>query len=70
MSSLNLIKNFSHARLTYTILGGALVATLILGLWAGKDVKTMKDYVLANRELSTAVVTMSLVATFIGAGKS
>ncbi|MEM7173788.1 MAG: ATP-binding protein, partial [Bacteroidota bacterium] len=44
------------------------LVTLVLGLWAGKDVKTMKDYVLANRELSTAVVTMSLVATFIGAG--
>ncbi|MEM7173935.1 MAG: sodium:solute symporter family protein, partial [Bacteroidota bacterium] len=50
--------------LTYTILGGALFATLVLGLWAGRHVKTMKDYVLAGRSLNTGVLTMTLVATF------
>ena len=54
--------------ITYLILGSFLLGTLVLGLWAGKDVKTMKDYVLANRSLSTAVVTMSLIATFIASG--
>ena len=53
---------------SYIIIGGFLLATLALGLWAGKDVKTMKDYVLANRSLSTGVLTITLLATFIGAG--
>jgi SSS family solute:Na+ symporter len=53
---------------SYFILGSFLLGTLILGLWVGKDVKTMKDYVLANRSLSTAVVTISLLATFIASG--
>ena len=55
--------------ITYLILGCFLLGTLALGLWAGKDVKTMKDYVLANRQLSTAVVTMSLVATVIASAR-
>ncbi|MEM7173947.1 MAG: ATP-binding protein [Bacteroidota bacterium] len=56
--------------LTYIVLGSFLLATLALGLWAfvNDRVKTMKEYVLANKELSTAVVTMSLLATFIGSG--
>ncbi|MEM7174023.1 MAG: hypothetical protein AAF380_02070 [Bacteroidota bacterium] len=55
--------------ISYIILGGVFLFTLVLGVWAGKDVKTMKDYVLANRELSTAVVTMSMLATCIGAAE-
>lgn len=42
-----------------------LLATLTLGLWGFRSVETMKDYVLANRSLSTGVLTMTLLTTFV-----
>ena len=38
----------------YLIIGTFLLGNLALGLWAGRGVKTMKDYVLANRSFNTA----------------
>ncbi len=50
------------------ILAAFLSTTLALGLWAGRGVKTMKDYALANRSLGAGVLTITLLATFIGSG--
>ena len=47
-------------------LGLFLLLNLAVGLWAGRGVKTMKDYALANRSLGSGVLAMTLIATFIG----
>ena len=52
----------------YYILGTFLVVTLAVGLWTGRNVRTMKDYALANRSLGVGVLTMTLLATFIAQG--
>ncbi len=53
---------------SYIIIGTFLISTLILGLFAGRNVKTMEDYILANRSLNTPVLIMTLLATFIASG--
>lgn len=47
------------------MVGAFLIITLILGLWAGRNVKTLKDYALANRQLGVGVLTMTFLATEI-----
>jgi SSS family solute:Na+ symporter len=48
------------------IVGAFLLLTLVVGLWAGRNVKTLKDYALANREFGVGVLTMTFLATYIG----
>ena len=51
--------------LNLLVVGAFLLLTLIVGLWAGRNVKTMKDYALANREFGAGVLTMTFLATKI-----
>ena len=48
------------------IVGAFLLLTLIVGLWAGRHVKTLKDYAVANRKLGPGVLSMTFFATLIG----
>ncbi len=42
-----------------------LLVTLLVGLWAGRRVKDIRDYAIANRQLGTGVLTMTILATYI-----
>jgi len=42
-----------------------LLLTLLIGLWAGRNVKTMKEYAIANRTYGSGVLIMTMLATFI-----
>ncbi len=43
-----------------------LLVTLLLGLWAGRGVKDIRDYAIANKMYGTGVLTMTFLATWIG----
>jgi len=59
--------SFTPNQVTIAIVGLFFLATLILGL-ATKRAKTLKEYALANRKFSTGVLTLTLLATFVGSG--
>ncbi len=46
-----------------------LLVTLLVGLWAGRRVKDIRDYAIANRQLGTGVLTMTILATYITGSK-
>lgn len=54
--------NHTMARI---MLGLFLLVTLVVGLWAGRNVKNMKDYALANRQFGALVLTVTFIATYI-----
>lgn len=45
-----------------------LAFTFIVGIWAGRGIKTIKEYAVANKVYGTGVLTMSFLATQISAG--
>lgn len=49
---------------------GFLLLTLSVGLWAGRNVKTIQEYAIANRMYGTGVLTMKMVATYLTGSKS
>ncbi|MHB9146953.1 MAG: sodium:solute symporter family protein [Candidatus Amoebophilus sp.] len=59
--------------MAYTYIDSALFITflginLIVGLLAGRHVKTLRDYSIGNKDFSTATITSTIVATWIGGG--
>lgn len=47
-----------------------LIFVLLIGLWAGRGIKTMHDYALAGKSFGTLVIFATLSASFIGGGFS
>ena len=48
-----------------------LLVTLIIGLYSGRGIKTMKDYVIGDRDkYTTPVLVMTLLATLLGGGST
>jgi len=45
---------------------GSLVLTLLIGLWAGRGVNNVKEYIIGDRRFSTAALIMSFLATNVG----
>ncbi len=45
-----------------------LILTLIIGVWKGRNVKSLKEYAIADRSYSTVIIVASIFATFIGGG--
>jgi Na+/proline symporter len=45
-----------------------LVINLVLGLVAGRHVKSIRDFSVGNKNFSTATITSTIVATWIGGG--
>ena len=43
-----------------------LLANLLLGLYKGQGVKTMKDYAVANRAMGTGTLMITIIATVVG----
>lgn len=52
----------------YLIFGVICLATLLVGLWAAKKVKTTDDFWVGGRSLGKIVTTCTQAATFIGGG--
>ncbi|SPR12226.1 sodium:proline symporter [Orientia tsutsugamushi] len=50
------------------LVGLFLIANLAIGLWYGKEVKSVRDYAISGRNFSTAALTATLLATWIGGG--
>lgn len=47
-----------------------LVIVLLIGVWAGRGVKNMKDYAVAGKSFGTMAIFATLSASFIGGGFS
>jgi SSS family solute:Na+ symporter len=43
-----------------------LAVTLMVGLWAGRGLKSLEEYAIANRVYGTGVLTLTFLATGIG----
>ncbi|KJV72796.1 putative membrane protein [Orientia tsutsugamushi str. TA716] len=50
------------------LVGLFLIANLAIGLWYGKEVKSVRDYAISGSNFSTAALTATLLATWIGGG--
>ncbi|KJV55242.1 sodium:solute symporter family protein, partial [Orientia tsutsugamushi] len=50
------------------LVGLFLISNLAIGLWYGKEVKSVRDYALGGRNFSTSALTATLIATWIGGG--
>ena len=58
---------------TYTdqaIILGFLLITLVVGVFAGRGIKDIKDYAIANKAYGPPVLVLTLVATMIGGGSA
>ena len=53
-----------------SIILGYLAITLFVGLYQGRKVKTMKDYAVADKEITTPVLVATIFATLIGGGST
>ncbi|MCP3660088.1 MAG: hypothetical protein GY830_07170 [Bacteroidetes bacterium] len=51
---------------TILIVGGFLVITLIIGIWASRKIKSLNDYALGGKNFNTTTLTLTLLATYIG----
>ncbi len=52
------------------IVYGFLLITLVVGLWAGRDVKTIREYAIANQTYGIGILTMTMLATYLTGSKS
>lgn len=50
----------------YAVVGGFLLLTLLVGLYAGKGIKDLREYAVANKIYGPGVLTMTYLATIIG----
>lgn len=52
------------------IRGGFLLVTLIVGIWQGRGIKSLKSFAIADRDYATGVLVTTIAATEIGRGSS
>jgi len=50
------------------IIIGFFVTNLIFGLFAGRGIKNIKEYAIGSRNFSTATISATIIATWIGSG--
>ena len=60
----------SNLSIDHIIVYGFLMIVLLVGLFAGRKIKDMRDYSLANNNYGTGVILLTLLATGIGGGSS
>ena len=58
----------NYLSLDHCIVYGFLFVTLVIGLWAGRNIKDIQEYAVANRAFSTGMLVLTLLATNIGGG--
>ena len=46
-----------------------LFVTLLMGLWAGRGIKDIREYAIANKQLGTGILAMTILATYITGSK-
>ena len=56
----------NYLSIDYLIVGGFLLLTLLIGLLAGRGIKDIREYAIANKQFGTGALTLTLVATYIG----
>ncbi len=59
---------YNISQSTLWVVGIFLFITLIVGLYAGRGIKNIKEYALASGRFSTFTLTLTLLATYIGGG--
>ncbi len=61
---------YNISQSTLWIVGAFLLITLIIGLYAGRGIKDIRDYVLGKRNFSTLSITITMLATVLGGGST
>jgi solute:Na+ symporter, SSS family len=59
----------SYLSIDYLIVYGFLAITLVVGFWAGRGIKDIREYAIANKMYGTGVLTMAILATYITGSK-
>ncbi|MCP3660118.1 MAG: sodium:solute symporter family protein [Bacteroidetes bacterium] len=60
--------SYNISQSTLWVVGAFLLITLVIGLYAGRGIKNIKDYALGSGRFSTVTLTLTLLATYIGGG--
>ncbi len=55
---------------TLWVVGAFLLVTLAVGLYAGRGIKTFKEYAIGNKKFGAAALALTLLATNIGGGST
>ena len=55
-----------HLSIDHWVVYTFLLITLAVGLWAGRGIKDLQEYAIANRMYGTGVLTITFLATVIG----
>ena len=56
-----------HLSTDHLIVYAFLLLTLLVGLWAGRGIKDIKEYAIANKMYGTGILTITFLATYLGA---
>ena len=56
----------NYLSLDYLIVYAFLAITLFIGLRAGRGIKDIREYAIANKQFGTGALTLTLVATYLG----
>ncbi len=57
-----------HFNIDITIITSFLIINILAGIYSGRGIATLKHYAIGNRNFSTATITATIIATWIGAG--
>lgn len=57
-----------HFDIDIIIISSFLIINLLIGIYYGKGIKTLKYFAIGNRNFNTATITGTIIATWIGAG--
>ena len=55
-----------HFGIDHFIVGSFLLITLLIGLLAGRGIKDIREYAIANKMYGTGVLTITFLATYLG----
>ena len=59
----------NYFSIDHLIIYAFLIITLVVGLWASRGIKDIREYAIANRQFGTGVLTMTILATYITGSK-
>jgi Na+/proline symporter len=59
---------FNASTIDLTIIMTYLAITLMVGIWFGQNVKSLKEYSIGDNGFSTTVLVFTIIATWIGGG--
>ncbi|MEL6413101.1 MAG: hypothetical protein AAFQ08_03180, partial [Bacteroidota bacterium] len=56
----------NYFSIDHLIVYAFLLITLCIGLWAGRGIKDIREYAIANKMYGTGVLTVTFLATYLG----